>query len=107
MTYGDFYFERIAVLPEQITAWHLPSRPTKTSDKRTAAWVAAGKGNSVELDAIEPGRLRSMVEAVINKHLPPEQLKVLLAAEESERTQLRGLIGMIDRGRTGDDGLSG
>jgi hypothetical protein len=96
MTFKDLYFERIAVLPWQIAAWNLPSRPTKASDRRTAGWKAAGKGDSVELDAIEPGRLRSMVEGVINKHLPPEQLKVLLAAEESERMQLRGLIGMID-----------
>jgi hypothetical protein len=97
MMYGDLYFERIAVTPEQITRWNLPSRPTKPSDKRTTAWKAAGKGDSVELDAMHPDRLRSLVEEMINKHLPPEQLKVLLAAEESERMQLRGLIGMIGR----------
>jgi hypothetical protein len=90
MSCSDIHFERIAVLPEQITRWNPPTRPTKSSDRRTPAWVAAGKGDSVELDAIEPGRLRSMVEDVINRQLPRERLKVLLAAEESERMQLMG-----------------
>jgi hypothetical protein len=97
MSFSDIYFEQIAVLPQQIVEWNLPSRPTKASDSRTPRWRAAGRGESVELDAIEPGRLRQLVEDVINKHLPKEQLRVLLAAEESERTQLRGLIGMITR----------
>src|SRR5499427_8723325 len=47
-------FERIAVTPEQITAWALPTRPTKASDTRAKNF---GSAISVELDAIEPNQL--------------------------------------------------
>lgn len=43
---------------------------------------------SVELDAIAPDDLRALVEEVINRHLPQDQLRVLKAAEESERQML-------------------
>ncbi|MFT8246960.1 hypothetical protein [Roseomonas sp. BN140053] len=85
---ADIHFERLAVHPEQITAWDLPTRPTKASDSR-----ARGFGEvSVELDAIEPGRLRSLVEQAIEAHLPAEQLEVLRVAEASERDTLLGLV---------------
>jgi hypothetical protein len=81
---AEIYFERCAVTPSQITAWSLPTRPTKTTDSR-----AKGFGDiSVELDAIEPGLLRHLVEQTIQQHLPADQFKVLMAAEESERQLL-------------------
>ena len=82
---ADITFERIAVTPEQIRDWRLPTRPTKKTDSR------AGKFGeiSVELDAIEPHRLRLLVERTINVHLPQDQLRVLQVAEESERELLR------------------
>ncbi|BCH10461.1 hypothetical protein MesoLj131c_47190 [Mesorhizobium sp. 131-3-5] len=85
---AEIHFERIAVTMEQIVAWSLPSRPTKTTDSRSK-----GFGDiSVELDAIEPQRLRDLIESVIQLHLPPEQFKVLQAAEESERSLLANLV---------------
>ena len=30
--YAEIHFEMLAVLPSQIDAWNLPTRPTKTSD---------------------------------------------------------------------------
>lgn len=81
---ADIHFERVAVNSDQISAWNLPTRPTKTSDSRSRNFGSI----SVELDAIEPGRLRAMVEAVIHRHLPPEQFKILKIAEESERNLL-------------------
>ena len=77
-------FERLAVLPEQIEAWSLPTRPTKKSDSR-----AKGFGDrSVELDAIEPDMLRSIVRGAIERHLPAHEFEVLKVAEESERKLL-------------------
>jgi hypothetical protein len=85
---ADIYFERIAVTEEQIADWDLPTRPTKASDTR-----AKGFGDiSVELDAIEPRRLRAIVLEAIEQHLPPEQYAVLKTAEESERTILRNFV---------------
>jgi hypothetical protein len=85
---AEIHFERLAVLPEQIEAWALPTRPTKASDSRARGFGAV----SVELDAIEPGRLRALVEEAIERHLPAEQLRVLRAAEASERSVLLGLV---------------
>jgi hypothetical protein len=85
---ADIHFERLAVTPEQITNWDLPTRPTKTSDTRSQ-----GFGDiSVELDAIEPTKLRRIVDLAIQRHLPPHQFKALKAAEESERTLIRQLV---------------
>ncbi len=85
---ADIIFERIAVTLDQIHAWRLPTRPTKTSDSR-----AKGFGDiSVELDAIEPGRLRDLVQQAIEQHLPPDQFEILKTAEDSERTLIRHLV---------------
>lgn len=87
---AELHFKRIAVTPEQIEAWALPSRPTKASDSRAKGFGAV----SVELDAIEPDTLRALVQEVIERHLPPEQFAVLKAAEESERTLIRRFVGI-------------
>jgi hypothetical protein len=85
---ADITFERIAVTPNQIEIWDLPTRPTKASDTR-----ARNFGDiSVELDAIPPTDLRALVEEAVNQHLPQDQLEVLKAAEESERDLLRDLV---------------
>ena len=86
---AEIHFERLAVTPEQIELWRLPTRPTKTSDSRSKGFGAI----SVELDAIEPDKLRALVEDAIEDHLPPHQFKVLKAAEDSERTLIRQLVG--------------
>jgi hypothetical protein len=85
---AEIHFERIAVTPEQITAWNLPGRPTKQSDSR-----AKGFGDiSVELDAINPNSLRDLVEVAIERHLPPHEYRVLMAAEESERLAINAFV---------------
>jgi len=92
---ADIIFERIAVTPEQIADWDLPTRPTKSSDTRAKNFGEI----SVELDAIEPNRLRILVQEAIERHLPPEQFAVLKAAEESERDIITRRVGKIARKR--------
>jgi hypothetical protein len=88
---AEIHFHRLAVTPEQIAAWNLPTRPTKVTDSR-----ARGFGPiSVELDAIEPSQLRDLVGEAIEQHLPYHQLEVLKAAEESERLLLTNLVRQI------------
>ena len=85
---AEIHFERIAVTPEQIEEWNLPTRPTKKSDTRSK-----GFGDiSVELDAIDPNDLRDLVQSAIEEHLPPEQFEVLKAAEKSEREIIAKLV---------------
>ena len=67
----------------------MPTRPTKTSDTRSRNFGDI----SVELDAIDPSRLRGLVTEVIERHLPPDQFAALKAAEASERSLIAGLVG--------------
>ncbi len=75
-------------------AWKLPTRPTKTTDSR-----AKNFGDiSVELDAIPPDRLHGLVETVIMTHLPKAVLRVLRAAEESERQWIEDWANAVEGG---------
>ena len=90
---AEINFERLAVTPQQICQWRLPTRPTKKTDTRSK-----GFGNiSVELDAIEPNRLREIVQNAIEQHLPPERFEVLKAVEESERMIISKWVRKVTR----------
>jgi hypothetical protein len=80
---AEISFERVAVTPEQIAAWNLPTRPTKSTDTRAKSW--GGGSESVELDAIEPDMLRRLVRDTIEDHLPADELERLREIEEAER----------------------
>jgi hypothetical protein len=82
-------FERLAVTDEQIAAWNLPTRRTKYSDPRAARF---GDRPSVELEAIEPNRLREIVRAAIERHMPPKRFAALKQAEARERATLLKII---------------
>lgn len=101
---AEIHFERLAVTPDQIERWRLPTRPTKTTDSR-----AKGFGDiSVELDAIEPDILRDVVSDAIQRHLPRREFDVLMVAEDSERELINGLVGMaIQRQARGSDASGG
>ena len=88
---AEIHFERIAVTQRQINEWNLPTRPTKQTDTRAKKFGPI----SVELDAIDPNRLRALVDEVIARHLPPAKYRILLAAEESERKLFQGLAGLV------------
>jgi hypothetical protein len=85
---AEIHFEQVAVTERQIKKWNLPTRPTKTSDTRSKNFGDI----SVELDAIPPATLRTLVELVIQRHLPERQFEILKVAEESERELLKGLV---------------
>ena len=78
-------FTLVAVTPEQIAEWKLPTRPTKESDSRAKSW----RGGSVEVDAIHPTQLRALAEECIQRHIPEGHMDVLLEAEASERLALK------------------
>jgi hypothetical protein len=84
-------FERLAVTRRQIQNWNLPTRPTKKSDTRSKGFGAI----SVELDAIDPNQLRTIVQDAIERHLPADQFEVLKAAEESEREIIGRLVSKV------------
>lgn len=81
---ADIRFTRLAVNPDQIESMGLPTRPTKKSDTRAAGF----EGESVEVDAIAPAALRTMIELVITSHIDDEALESELRAEQLERETL-------------------
>jgi hypothetical protein len=76
----EFQFERVAVTPDQIEGWHLPTRPDKTTGKPV-----------VELDAIPPAELRALAEDCIRQHVDPDVLARTEAIEREERASLIAL----------------
>jgi hypothetical protein len=88
---AEINFERVAVTSAQISAWHLPTRPTKASDPRAKKFGDI----SVELDAVEPNRLRTLVRNAIEAHVEQKQLEILRTAEKSERELIAGLGGKL------------
>jgi hypothetical protein len=80
--------ERIAVTEEQIAAWNLPTRPTKSTDSRSKTFV----GESVELDAIPAPTLRALVRSHIERHIDEAVLDRTRMIEEAEREVMGALI---------------
>lgn len=79
-------FKQIAVTRNQIEYMELPTRPPKRNTPADRNWP---HDVACELDAIPPDKLRELVEDSINVFLPQDQLKVLKAAEESEKELLQ------------------
>jgi hypothetical protein len=81
----DLYFDRLAVLPGQITRLNLPTRPTKESDSRARNWSGA---ECVELDAMKPADMRELVEDAITDLIDPHEWRQLQQIEKAERESL-------------------
>ena len=83
--HADVTFERVAVTPEQIRQYRLPTRPTKREGNTHAKNF---RGQSVEVDSLPPDRLQALVRGVIEQHIDQRQLRITKIAEQSERETL-------------------
>jgi hypothetical protein len=72
-----------------------PGDRRRGTTKATDSWAKGFSAVSVELDAVAPDKLRSLVEAAVRQHLPPWQLQVVKAAEASERAILAGIAARL------------
>jgi hypothetical protein len=96
---AEIHFERVAVRPEQIEEWGLPTRPTK---KEGNGHAKGFEGESVEVDAIPPDHLQGLVRDCIVQHVDEYQLQVLQAAEASERDIMTRLAAQFSDGSDGE-----
>lgn len=80
-----FHYERVAVTPQHIQEYNLPTRPTKKTDSRAKNF----NGESVEIEAIPAAELRNMCRQVIEQHIDEDYLNELLHAESYERELLQ------------------
>lgn len=88
---ADVTVHRIALNPEQIAAYHLPTRPGKRSDSRHAGFVARFGNVAVELDALPPDVLTELVEACILSSIDCESWYAVTEQERLERLTLQSL----------------
>lgn len=79
-------FERIAILPEHITEFSLPTRPTKESDSRSRNWTGS---ECVELDSMPPAELRQLVEDAITSRIDSHAWKQIKKIEREEQRTLK------------------
>lgn len=83
--YQEIEFVQLAVTEEQVDSWQLPTRPTKKTDSRAANFT----GESVEVDAVPPDRLRGVVREAIEGLIDHDALEHLRRLEAAERHQLQ------------------
>jgi len=84
---SELWFTRLAVTPDQIASYGLPTRPTKATDSRAATFG----GESVEVDAIPAPELRTLVRRAIESHVDALELERVRSIERIERDTLTTL----------------
>lgn len=89
---GLISYERVALTPDQVTQWQLPTRPTKTSDSRSAGFA----GESVELDALPPDQLVGLVRQVIAAHIDQALWDKLQTQQGSDVAEINRLVGAVE-----------
>lgn len=84
---AEIHFEIVGVTPKQIETLNLQTRPTKKTDTRCKNF----EGESVEVDAIPPRILRSMVREVIEKQIDEHQLYQSKLVEQQEQELVKNV----------------
>jgi hypothetical protein len=86
----ELELRRIALTPEQVEAYELPPAPGKTTDTRAPGFEARhGRLVQVELEALPPDALRSIVENEIDALIDHDQVAAVREREEDERVRLQ------------------
>jgi hypothetical protein len=84
----DMRFVRLAITPEQIERYNLPTKPRKAGDRR-----AMHVKHTVEAEAMPANLMREMLRDSVESLLPPDALAVAQAAERSEKAFIYALSG--------------
>jgi hypothetical protein len=82
---------RVALNPDQVVAYRLPTRPGKRTDSRHAGFVARFGDAAVELDALPPDVLTELVEESILSMIAKERWYAVMEQERLERETLASL----------------
>jgi hypothetical protein len=83
-TGAEVEFERLAVTPEQIATYNLPTAPPKATDRRSFSGTA-----TTQAEALPPDILAAIVREAIEAHRDPEVHRQALAREEAKRRAIR------------------
>ena len=85
-------FKRIALTPEQIDKYKLPSDPGKQTDPNYKRFVLEYGDRVVELDSLPPAVLRSIVKDCITQHINNGVLIQAQKTELKERSRLQEFL---------------
>lgn len=83
--------QRVALSPKQIIVYNLPTRPGKESDSRHARFADTYGDACVELDALPPDVLATMVRQCITAMIEPHAWDAAAQLEVAEGATLRSL----------------
>jgi hypothetical protein len=81
--------EKIALTKQQVLDWNLPYDFAKVKDSRAAKFIAANGNMCVELDAIPPNKLRSLIETAIKTNVNYEIFDENVRKHEAERAVIK------------------
>lgn len=87
---NDIRFTRIAVTPEQIDRWDLPTAPPKKTDRRRF-----DDSITVQAEAIPPDVLVQLVDDEITARIDFEVYSGVLAEEEELRLEVQNLLKQV------------
>jgi len=88
---ADVVVQRIALNPDQVSQWSLPTRPGKQTDSRQAGFTERFGDASVELDALPPDVLTDLVEQAIFAYIEPDRWHRARTVESLERETLASI----------------
>lgn len=90
----NFHFNRVAILPEDIEIYNLPTRPTKKTDSRSANF----EGESVELDSMDMRTIKQRVHDCIMENVSDELMRSALEKEQAEKARITSFIHGLQSG---------
>jgi hypothetical protein len=100
----DLELRRVALSAEQVAAYDLPPAPGKTSDSRAAGFeLRHGRLVQVELEALDPDDLRSLLTAELDALIEPEAVEAEREREQGERARLAELARTWSVANGGDE----
>jgi hypothetical protein len=79
---GSVEFLRVAVTPEQVDTYGLPTAPPKPTDRRKL------EGQTCQAEALDPAVLAVILTEAIEAQLDLDVYQAVLDVEEAERNQL-------------------
>jgi len=88
----DFEIEKIALTHDQVANLGLPPMPAKTSDPRYDRFAASYGDNAVELDALPPDQLETILTAAIESLIDSTAWNAQIAKGTHEREAIRRQI---------------
>ena len=85
---GEVEFIRLAVTPDQVDFYDLPTAPPKATDRRSF------EGLTTQCEALDPSKLAQILEDAITSRLDLEVYEQALEFERECRVELRERLGL-------------